>query len=250
MSTHSDFILTPIASIINDAAHSCSLLSNGMSSYPLGEYLLQSIFLKMTGAQEQKFKCVVWELATVDYTYRYNLLREGLRGGECSSYEDKNKIFVSLCNFINSKHDFTIKNYDALINTAKDSIEKFHTTFSHLLGQSLNTFHQFVNQLAKASKKEEQNKFIKNPKSLFDAGVQLSGNIGIVSDIYRMLWEHRNRCAHNLQSYQDNLPSFSELNKPKYQYYNYLVFMYVLILIDYKLIEYFKKFLEITEKVV
>ena len=249
MSTHSDFILTPIAYIINDAANSCSLLSNGMSSYPLGEYLLQSIFLKMTGAQEQKFKCVAWELATVDYSYRYELFREGL--GECSSYKDKNCIFGKLTEYTNQFQDLSI-DYNSLLNNAKNDINFVTSKFGQYFGKSQDAYTIIKNNTSK---------FINDTNNLFNLGCSNpfdDNNIVIASknknddgkNIYGLLWKHRNRCAHNLQSYQDNLPTLSELNKPIYKYYNYLVFMYILLLIDYKLIEYFKKFLEITEKVV
>jgi hypothetical protein len=41
---------------------------------------MQSIFIKMTGFQEQKLKCIVWELATDDYEYRYHKLTDKLGG--------------------------------------------------------------------------------------------------------------------------------------------------------------------------
>jgi len=34
----------------------------------------------MTGFQEQKLKCIVWELATDDYEYRYHKLTDKLGG--------------------------------------------------------------------------------------------------------------------------------------------------------------------------
>jgi uncharacterized membrane-anchored protein len=42
-------------------------------------------------AQEQKMKCIGWELATYDYEYRYKFTQKPL--GECSSYDEKEKIF-------------------------------------------------------------------------------------------------------------------------------------------------------------
>lgn len=246
MSKHSDFILKPQSSILQDAINVFALIDNGMTSYPAKEYFMQSTFLKMTGAQEQKFKCVVWELATVDYTYRYELFREGL--GECSAYKDKNSIFIKLTDYINQKQVYTINNYYDIINNATNIINKFCFKFGQYLGNSIKYYDEVV---------AKTNSFINDPKELFKANEHLSGNIGIVSknknddgnNIYGLLWKHRNRCAHNLQSYQDNSPSFAELDKPLYKFYNYLVFFYLLLLIDYKLIEYYKKFIEITKQV-
>ena len=246
MSTHSDFILTPIASIIKDAAISCSLLSNGMSSYPLGEYLMQSIFLKMTGAQEQKFKCVAWDLATVDYSYRYELLRDGL--GECSSYKDKNNIFVKLVDFINQTTSFSV-DYNVLCQNAKSDIEYFNSKFGQYLGNSVSSYNDLSSVILK---------FINCSDGLFSLKEHLHNNLSLASssknddgkNLYGLLWSHRNRCAHNIQSYQDNMPTLLELNKPIYKYYNYLVFIYILIIIDYKLMEFFKMFMVISENVV
>jgi hypothetical protein len=67
---------------------------------------MQSVFLKMTGFQEQKMKCIYWEMATNDYEYRYEFTKNPL--GECSSYTDKNIIYQQLVTQIqkyNSKFD-------------------------------------------------------------------------------------------------------------------------------------------------
>jgi hypothetical protein len=116
------------------------------------------------------------------------------------------------------------------------------------LGKSLNAYNDIA---------VKTSTFLDDAKEIFKANEHLTGNIGIVSknknddgnNIYGLLWKHRNRCAHNLQSYQDNAPTLSEINKPLYKYYNYIVFIYLLLLIDYKLIEYYKKFDEITRQV-
>ena len=52
--------------------------------HPLYDYVLQTTFLKMTGSQEQKLKCIQWELATDDYEYRYDILSKSI--GELSNY--------------------------------------------------------------------------------------------------------------------------------------------------------------------
>ena len=90
-SQHSEFILTPLIRILKDGIAACRAIGSGIDSYPMGEYLMQSLFLKMTGAQEQKMKCICWELATQDYDYRYEFLNK--KYGECSTYSSKNNIF-------------------------------------------------------------------------------------------------------------------------------------------------------------
>lgn len=93
-SIHSKFILTPIIDILQDAVNACAGIGNGVETQPLGEYVLQTTFLKMTGASEQKLKCICWEMATNDYDYRYRYLKKNY--GECSSYGDKSSIYKDI----------------------------------------------------------------------------------------------------------------------------------------------------------
>lgn len=51
-------------------------MRDNMESYPLCEYVMQSLFLKLTGAQEQKLKCICWDIATHNYEYRYDFLNK------------------------------------------------------------------------------------------------------------------------------------------------------------------------------
>ena len=98
-SIHGDFIATPVFNILNDGIMASASLSMGAESFPMGEYFFQSLFLRMTGAQEQKMKCLYWELATNDYEYRHDLMRNR-NYGECSSYTDKCGIYKDLISLI------------------------------------------------------------------------------------------------------------------------------------------------------
>ena len=92
---HTDFILTPIRTILEQGINATQSLSSGIDSFPVSEYMLQSLFLRMTGASEQKIKCIFWQMATDDYQYRYKYLNyQGL--GECSTYSSKNIAFKDL----------------------------------------------------------------------------------------------------------------------------------------------------------
>lgn len=58
--------------------------------------------------------------------------------------------------------------------------------------------------------------------------------------IYSLLYECRNRCAHNTLSYQLNLPNLNLLRDNKYQKYNNLfLFFAVLLMIDEIMIRLF-----------
>lgn len=91
---HQQFIKTPILDILRDTVTSCRAIGDGIEAQPLCEYILQTTFLRMTGASEQKLKCICWEMATFDYEYRHKMLSSPM--GECSCYDDKNMIFKSM----------------------------------------------------------------------------------------------------------------------------------------------------------
>ena len=109
---HNNFILSPIGEILKDMVSASSGVGNGIESFPLLDYIMQATFLKMTGAQEQKMKCIGWELATYDYEYRYKFTQKPL--GECSSYDEKEKIFNDIIYQIvkHGKKEFDIYSID------------------------------------------------------------------------------------------------------------------------------------------
>ena len=94
---HSRFILSPISNILKEAVIACAGIGNGIEAQSVSEYVLQTAFLKMTGASEQKLKCICWEIATYDYEYRYKYLKKKISVyGECSSYDAKTSIYDDL----------------------------------------------------------------------------------------------------------------------------------------------------------
>lgn len=96
---HTDFILNPLTEVLADGVNACTSLSVGIENSALGEYFMQSLFLRMTGAQEQKMKCICWVMATNDYRYRYDLVNVK-QYGECSEYKHKKGIYADLLNLI------------------------------------------------------------------------------------------------------------------------------------------------------
>ena len=53
---HTEFIQTPIQTILEQGINASHSLTFGIESFPMSEYYLQSLFLRMTGAAEQKMK--------------------------------------------------------------------------------------------------------------------------------------------------------------------------------------------------
>ena len=127
---HTDFILSPITDILKDVVSASSGIGNGIETYPLCDYVMQSVLLKMTGFQEQKMKCICWEMATVDYEYRYDFTKKPL--GECSSYSEKQNIYKDLINQI-EKYGLEFSRIG--INKA----EILRTTFSEIRNTFLRT---------------------------------------------------------------------------------------------------------------
>lgn len=117
---HTDFILAPIQEILADGINACKGVGDGIETQPLSEYILSSLFLKATGAQEQKLKCICWEIATHDYDFRYQFMRGDFQLGEYSDYKSKNKI----CSYLQEQITKLKKEeqYKVEKNTRKDII--------------------------------------------------------------------------------------------------------------------------------
>jgi hypothetical protein len=60
------FILTPILNIIKDAVRAAACIPHGVVNYPLKEYFMQSTFLKVAGAFEQKLVYMVEEINEIE----------------------------------------------------------------------------------------------------------------------------------------------------------------------------------------
>ena len=73
-----------------------------------------------------------------------------------------------------------------------------------------------------------------------------NGNLfeSTAKNLYENLYKNRNRMAHNTISYQYNIPTLLDLEKNEFGSNNYIVWFYVLILIDKIMISLFKKFYE------
>ncbi|MCZ8023869.1 MAG: hypothetical protein O9282_14855 [Flavobacterium sp.] len=241
LNVHKDFIQTSITGILRDVIAASKGIGSGIETFPLCDYIMQSVFMKMTGFQEQKMKCIIWELANIDFEYRRILLSNDDKLGECSSYSDKNKIYKRLVEQIN-KYDpkFDIKTIDktSILTETVDYIKtEFENTNLSIWAQG--SFNDFLSSIETVLKQEyfiEQ--FEKGKTNLF---------ANVLREKYEVLYKHRNRIAHNTPSYQQNLPTLKSLTNPNYRYENYFIYFSILILIDNVFIELYKKYLTIIE---
>ncbi len=219
MGKHTKFILRPTHKILDDAV-SAIVGSQGIARIPLNEYFLQSVFLRMTGEQEQKMKCICWELATDDYDYRYERYNNGWKLGECSTLKDKNTVYNDLYEHVSET--FIDDNWrQNIINKTKDIIREFYFSAQLNVGNE-RVYLEFQN-VFDSVKKEDL--------------LQINrGNVQIFSDkikkMYESLYKHRNRCAHNTLSYQEHPLPFPKMSADESKYENYFLRFALLIMID------------------
>ncbi len=243
---HASFILTPCSEILKDVVSASSGIGSGIETFPLCDYVMQSVFLKMTGAQEQKMKCICWELATHDYEYRYERFsRQPL--GECSAYNDKKSIYTDLIkSILRNQPSLSVTD---MVNTDRlipDTMQLIEDTFkgTNLLVWAQKSFNEFVDIWQDFSSKH----IAVNKHQLFTSRDQLTNNDPIknkkdLAEIYKgHLYNQRNRVAHNTLSYQQNLPTLKALIETDYKYNNYFIYFAILILLDKVFIALFEKY--------
>ncbi len=289
---HTKFILSPILNTLEETVIACIGIGEGIETQSLSEYVLQTTFLKMTGALEQKLKCICWEMATNDYEYRYRYLKKNY--GECSRYEDKNSIFTDLVTAITKSDDsFTIPMIFSDINIA----EKKQEYIDKIIKKAIK------NQEKKRKKKlldTDKTKMIKGMREYYNRKglcveemvllkkeelLQMVNGwiITIIDNTILSIWQqheyqfyknnwvkyfspnfathelfdmnlqscyktivynHRNKCAHNLSSYQSNLPTLKTLVRNEFDTENYFFRFSLLVLMDEIFIRLYKMYIE------
>ena len=235
---HQAYIRSDLSNIMKEVVRSSNHLGCGMEFEAVNGYLLQSLFLQMTGAQEQKMKCICWELATDDLKYRYERYYKGWNLSECSTLKDKSQVYEDLVSAIKKKDSgYNVFADPNAINLFRDEIKNCITNV-------------FENTNIVASKKKQYETFLlvfsninsnnitPSDKLIFKNGDKNYPVDKATSDtelfaIYSLLYTHRNRCAHNTPSYQLNLPNLVDLRNENYQKYdNIFLFYAVLLMID------------------
>lgn len=244
MTKHYEFILSPIENIIKEATNAIELIGSGIESYPLNEYILKSIFLKMTGFQEQKFKCIAWEMATENYEFRIKFLNKFSNEG-FSTYKSKNELYKFLIEML-EREEFSEEENDKIIYESNELIKKVIGT------SNLRYWNQFdYSELEEIKNNDDTAKTIKKKKKnnkKKKGTYELLGNN--LKGIYQKLYSHRNRLAHNTLSYQVNFPTLEELEQAKVGDNNYIIWFYILIIIDKKMIKLYKEFYESNEDLI
>ena len=84
-----------------------------------------------------------------------------------------------------------------------------------------------------------------NWNDIYDDGILTKESLfsSSMHDYYtNIVYKHRNRCAHNLTSYQENLPTLTTIISDIYKYENYFFRFSIIILIDEIFIRLFNKY--------
>lgn len=237
---HDRFILTPISGILAETVTACNGIGFGMESFPLRSLILQATTLRMTGALEQKLKCICWEIASFDYTFRYkHILSEPL--GECSSYDDKKKIFKRICNSLikyGVNHNFNDAEKDKIITNAVSNFEK---TISE--SNFINWYEREYMEY-KTNRIQIKRTSFSNPSK---DGTPEFLEQNLKKYYEEIVYRQRNRYAHNLMSYQQNIPTLSEFSSPEYEHVNHFKIFSILILIDEIFMILFSRFFELKK---
>lgn len=244
--SHRQFIKKPLLELLRTVLSSASSVGNGIEVSAINDYIIHSLFLQMTGAQEQKLKCIVWDLANRDLQYRYERYQKWDLG-ECSAIKDKNIVYADIINHIlplNSTYKIfanevqkkqflehileEVDNVFAssnLLHTHSHQYIEFKEVWHDLKGANIDG----GGQLVIIAKNNTQNANLTDREQIYG--------------IYRLLYLHRNRCAHNTMSYQDNLPPLWELRDGYLQkHYNIFLFIAVLVMIDEMIVKAYSEY--------
>lgn len=210
MLSNEKFIKTDIIEILKESNNLVNISCRGIDSYPLQEYVLQSTFIKMTGYLEQKIKCICWDIGSINYEFRYEILKKWNTLGTFSAYDKIKEVYDFLKNIIVSVNKSFMVDENISITAYKETKELLKYSI-------LNTY--------------EERKYLKfkNDKSFFE-----KKTFEDLSDFYKnFLYKKRNSIAHNTKSYQENLPKLNILRKEKdYERNSFYHFFTVLIIYD------------------
>lgn len=245
-SNHISFILKPETAIIKEAVRSLDATNGGIETYPICDYLLHSLFLRLTGAQEQKLKCICWEMACRDYEYRYERY-ERKPYGECSSYDDKYTVYKDLLNEI-KKLDKTFEITDdiriEILNDWKTSIQCVleNSLLAQNFKRSYDEYKLFTVNIDKDWIMKDTQLF-QNKSNIRAEKLSATCGLSLLEMFKEYVYKERNRCAHNTRSYQHNLPSIREMMSKEYKLQNYFLYMSIIILLDKIYIKLFKIYL-------
>lgn len=247
MNMHRKFILTPVISVLEEMKQVTSCIGAGIEYYPLWDYILQSTFIKMTGFQEQKAKCIDWELATNSYEYRRTFLKRVKERGEYSTYSAKNEVYKELVKESATLCGKGMADFLSELNKAETFDPKKEVDNTLINSSILYCRRRDYEEFLTCDRIFAEQYWI-IPKNNVDKGVKLFESA--LQKYYEDgLYMQRNRVAHNTQSYQRNLPELESLKNEQKYLRNYFCWFAILVLIDDIFMSLYKKYLRALKTV-
>ena len=246
--TNIELIEYPIGAILEETRELLSGVKWKMSSYPLYEYIMPTTFLKMAGIQEQKMKCICWELASHNYDYRYKrFISKGWELGTCADVSKKNIVYEDLCEQIKLLNPFFSGLDNALrvdiIKTSKVSVDSFYK-FGDLQRISQRDYEYFnvlfTNLQAKNFAEDTTQLLLKKGIDCLYNGKIFVKEESLLT-MYNTMMRYRNKLAHNLSVYEEGI-TFTEMLQANCLYNNYYLYFGLLILIDQVFLDLFAKY--------
>ena len=243
---HCASILMPNTIVLKEAIAALNATYGGIETYPLCEYVLHSLFLKMTGAQEQKLKCICWELACRDYEYRYERY-ERERYSECSSYKDKSMVYKDLIDEIQKREE----TFAVDVPLRQRIIAEWKNEVETLLEKSLlaecfkNRYVEYKQLVASIGHNwiMENGQLLTNKSNVPANERSATCDMALQELFVKYVYNERNRAAHNTRSYQHNIPTLRSMTAPEHICQNYFLFLSIMILLDKIYIELFQTYL-------
>lgn len=236
--TNRELITTDISSVLNETNEMLSGVDWNMSTYPLYNYIMSTTFLKMAGLQEQKMKCICWELASNDFDYRYErFIEKGWILGTCADLNRKEQVYEDLCKQITNINS-TFKGLpkdvkEKLVSKSVTTVTLFYQQ-SHLekIAQSEFNYYYEVFSFVKKCHIIENLKYLLSRRNI---DCKYINNTIIREDsltkMYGIMIKRRNELAHNLTIYK-KANTFSDLLQSNCKYDNFFIYFTLLIIID------------------
>ena len=216
-----EFILTHLTDLIEQTLRPMDLYKGQVCNYIMKEYVLQTLFMKLTGCMEQKAKCILWDIATHDFEYRREFLRENPKQGEYSSYESKKFVYGALVEHGEMIDDTRKKELlTQLVDFKKKILEE--SILKIWLPRELRNLK--IKELF-ATKRWAGSSLLESPLN---------------DEIYEKLYMHRNRCAHNVLSYQGNVMNPQKIKEVGDA--SYATWFTLLVLMDMIYMELYERF--------
>ncbi|GBU24268.1 hypothetical protein R83H12_00896 [Fibrobacteria bacterium R8-3-H12] len=206
------FIRTPLTEIVRQGFIEAQSLEHNMLTGHIVRSLLDSVFLKVAGALEQKCQSIYWVLGNNEIDIRYKLREESF--GTFSKLAEKEKILKYM-----PKKEFTLR---------------FVSKIKKHLSINKNDLHNF-GYLHRECKELFNWKFKKGNKDFFWGKYSSELN-----KIYNKAIDYRNLIAHNTLAAKKDKMQFNDMN------HDILKHLFVLLIMDEIFIEAFNTYINNT----